>query len=577
MSHLLNLTLFFPAVGAAGLLFIPRRNAGAIRAIALATTLASLLTSIPLVIYFSPESSVMQFGTDVGWIDVPPIRYHVGLDGISLFLVLLTTFLGVLCVLISWHSIEEHRKKVFFLLLLLEMGTIGIFASLDLFLFYVFWESTLVPLYLLIVIWGGRQRIDTTLKSFLYIAAGSLLMLVGIIWLYVHTGTFDYTVILASIQSGSIRFSPNEQILLFLAFFAAFAIRVPLFPFHTWLPKAHAEAPTAGSVLLAGVLLQTGAYGLMRFCLPLFPIAAHALAPAISALAIIGIIYGSLIALVQPELKKLIAYCSVAQMGFIVLGIFSFNQIALVGATYQMVSRGLTTGVLFLLVGMLNDRLHTTEIRNMGGLTTSIPLLASVFLITTLSSIGLPVLNNFVGEFLILLGVFQYRTLPAVLGAMGLLLSAACMLWMYQRVFFGELPKRFGKFPKEPGEVRKSRPVLPDLTRREKLLLIPSVIVMLWMGIGSSFFLRRMELSTEALLRHVGGNELRVDRADDPVLLWKHLDPKASNSEPLAPTQPASQPIRLPGCDTAQRAMDNAGTPPQIKITVKEHECLSVI
>ncbi len=572
MNHLLNLTLFLPAAGAVGLLFVPRRNGSAIRAIALATALASLLASIPLVIWFSSESAGMQFVTDARWIDAPPIRYHVGLDGISLFLVLLTTFLSVLCVLISWRSIEEHRKEFFFFLLLLETGTIGVFASLDLFLFYVFWEAALVPMYFLIGIWGGRQRIDAALKYFLYTVAGSLLMLAGIIWLYLHTGTFDYPAILEAIGTGAIRFSPNEQLWLFLAFFAAFAIKVPLFPFHTWLPEAQAEAPTAGSVLLAGVLLQTGAYGLMRFCLPLFPDAAHALAPAISALAIIGIIYGWLVAMVQPELKKLLAYCSVAQMSFIVLGIFSFNQIALEGAAYQMVSQGLTTGALFLLAGMLNDRLHTREIRNMGGLATPIPLLATVFLITTLSSIGLPLLNNFVGQFLILLGLFQYRALPAVLGATGILLSTACMLWMYQRVFLGV-------FPRGPGGLPEDRQPLPDLTRREKLILVPTVIVMLWMGTGSPFFLRRMDLSTEALLRHAGGNELRVDRADDPAPLLEHPSPEAIRFEHPAPARPTSQPVRLPVCDTAQRAIVGAesGPPPDIKITEKGRECLSAI
>jgi NADH-quinone oxidoreductase subunit M len=498
MSLLLNLVLFVPLGGALLLLLIPREQPLAVRKLALLVSLATFALSLPLALGFNAGEAGMQFATNVVWMDSPAIRYHIALDGISLFLVLLVTFLTVLAVLISWNSVTEHVKEFFFFLLLLETGTIGVFAAVDLFLFYVFWEVSLVPMYFLIGIWGHERRIYAALKFFLYTVVGSLLMLVGILWLYNRFGTFDYEAILAMLTSGAIRFSTDEQILLFLSFFAAFAIKVPLFPLHTWLPDAHVEAPTAGSVILAGVLLKMGTYGLLRFCLPLFPVAAHALAPAIIALAIVGIIYGSLVAMVQPDLKKLIAYSSVAHLGFVVLGIFSFNALAVQGAVYQMLNHGISTGALFLLVGMIYERLHTRNIADMGGLATPAPRLAAYFLITTLASIGLPLLNNFVGEFLILLGVMDERTLYAALAATGVVLSAVYMLWMYQRVFFGE--------------PRPEHAHLPDLTARERVIMVASVAMMLIMGLGSPYFLRRINASTAAILEQASSREIRVER-----------------------------------------------------------------
>jgi len=323
-------------------------------------------------------------------------------------------------------------------------------------------------------------------------------MLVGIIWLYTVFGTFDSQQILAMLATGARELTFLDQFWLFLAFFAAFAIKVPIFPFHTWLPDAHVEAPTAGSVMLAGVLLKMGAYGLLRFCLPMFPEAAHAMATPIMVLALIGIIYGSLVAMVQPDLKKLIAYSSVAHLGFVVLGIFSFHELAVEGAVYQMLNHGVSTGALFLLVGMIYERLHTSQIRDMGGLATPAPVLATLFLITTLSSIGLPLLNNFVGEFLILLGVLQNSVLYAALAAIGVVLAAAYMLWMYQRVFLGKVSARNESFP--------------DLNRRERGILLAAVALMIVMGVRSPFFLRQMDASTDELLGRAGLREMRVER-----------------------------------------------------------------
>ncbi len=520
MKNLLNYVLLLPAAGSALLLFLPRR-AALIRNVALAVSLVTFALSLLLLPGFTAGSADMQFVTDQNWISSPAIRYYIGIDGISLFLVLLVTFLTVLCVLVSWLSVQEHVKEFFFFLLLLETGTIGVFISLDLFLFYVFWELSLVPMYFLIGIWGHERRVYAAVKFFLYTTVGSVLMLVGILWLYNVFGTFDYLSISHGLSSGAVPLSPDTQFWLFLAFFVAFAIKVPLFPLHTWLPDAHVEAPVAGSVMLAGVLLKMGAYGMLRFCLPFFPEAAHAAAPVIIALAITGIIYGALVAMVQPDLKKLIAYSSVSHLGFVVLGIFCFNQIAVQGAIYQMINHGISTGALFLLVGMIYERKHTREIKNMGGLATPAPVFAAFFLITSLSSIGLPLLNNFVGEFLILVGVRQTRLLYTVLGSTGAVLSAVYMLWMYQRVFLGE--------------VSEGNRTMPDLDAREKLILIPALVLMLVMGVFSPFFLKRMDASTASILDKAGGVEVHA-KLSSP--LQRSIVPKRNSpgrSESIAP------------------------------------------
>jgi NADH-quinone oxidoreductase subunit M len=528
MRTLLNVVLLLPTVGALLLLVLPRRSS-AVRAVALGSSLLTFLLSLGLLVGFQSSSGEMQFITDHAWIQSPTIRYYIGVDGISLFLVLLVTFLTVLCVLVSWNAVQEQVKEFFFFILLLETGTIGVFLALDMFLFYVFWEFSLVPMYFLIGVWGHERRIYAAIKFFLYTSIGSLLMLVGIIWLHNVFGTFDYLSISHGIASGALPLSYTQQFWLFLAFFVAFAIKVPVFPLHTWLPDAHVEAPTAGSVMLAGVMLKMGGYGMLRFCLPLFPDAAHAAAPAIIALAIVGIIYGALVAMVQPDLKKLIAYSSVSHLGFVVLGIFCFNQIAVQGALYQMISHGVSTGALFLLVGMIYERSHTREISKMGGLATPAPALATYFLIASLASIGLPLLNNFVGEFLILVGVKQSRVLYTVLGASAAVLSAIYMLWMYQRVFWGETSEHNSH--------------MPDLNAREKLILIPTVAMMVLMGVFSPYFLRRMDASTAALLSKSGGPEMHVRKQENLTPKRKILkdDVNLSESKDLVSVSRAEQ------------------------------------
>ena len=371
------------------------------------------------------------------WIPDPPIHYHLGVDGISLFLVLLTTFLTPVAMLSSWKSIEQRVQGFFITLLVLETGMVGVFISLDLVLFFLFWEAMLIPMYFLIGIWGHERRVYAALKFILYTMFGSILMLVAIVWLYELSGTFDLPSIQAMLISGQLTLPLRTELLLFGAFFLAFAIKVPLFPLHTWLPDAHTEAPTAGSIVLAGVLLKMGTYGMVRFCVPLFPEAAHRLAPYIAVLAIIGIIYGALVAMVQTDLKRLVAYSSVSHLGFVVLGIFAFNPTALQGSLYQMLNHGVSTGALFLLVGTLYDRRHTHLIAEYGGLATPTPVLAALFLFVSLSSTGLPMLNGFVGEFLILAGTFERHTAWAACAAVGVILSSVYLLWAYQRVFFG--------------------------------------------------------------------------------------------------------------------------------------------
>jgi len=443
-SHILTIVTFTPALGALLILLHNRTHVRSIRAFAVTVAVLSFVFSLHLIAHFDSGSAEFQYVVDLPWIPSFGIQYHMGVDGISLFLILLTTVLTPLAMLASW-SITERTKEYFIFMLLLETGMIGVFASLDLFLFYVFWEVMLIPMYFLIGVWGGNRRIYAAMKFVLYTMIGGVLMLVAIISLYFMHGnatgdyTFSYPVILNALATGRMILTPNVELFLFLAFFLAFAIKVPLFPFHTWLPDAHVEAPTAGSVLLAGVMLKMGTYGLVRFSLPFFPKMSHLFAPYISMLAIVGIIYGALVAMVQPDVKKLVAYSSVSHLGFVVLGIFSFTTQGMEGAVYQMLNHGISTGALFLLVGMIYERRHTRSIEEFGGLAHRMPLFAGVFLIVSLSSFGLPGLNGFVGEFLILLGTFRYFPGRAALAATGIILSAVYMLWMYQRVIWGEV------------------------------------------------------------------------------------------------------------------------------------------
>jgi NADH-quinone oxidoreductase subunit M len=489
-GHLLSILIFFPAIGSLALLLLRNDDHVFIRRMAMVIATAEFLFSLLLLKGFPVSSGNYLLMENVNWITVPPIHYHLGVDGISLFLVLLTTFLTPISVLASWNSISHRVKEFFVILLMLEVGVIGVFLSLDLFLFFLFWEIMLIPMAFLIGIWGHERRIYAAVKFVLYTMAGSIFMLVGIIWLYNATGTFDLPTIQQMIQTGTLVLEPRAEMLLFLAFFVAFAVKVPLFPLHTWLPDAHVEAPTAGSVMLAGVLLKMGTYGMIRFCLPLFPEAAHRAAPWIAVLAIIGIIYGALVALVQPNLKKLVAYSSVSHLGFVVLGIFAFRNISMQGAVYQMLAHGISTGALFLLVGMLYDRRHTFEITEYGGLATPMPKLAAFFLFAALSSLGLPMLNGFVGEYLILLGTYQAHWQWAAWGALGVILSAGYLLWSYQRVFFGEI-------------TRDKNRTLPDISARERVILATMAVVMLWMGIGSTYFTSRTAAAAQTVIDQV--------------------------------------------------------------------------
>ena len=474
---LLDTVLFLPLVGFFLLLLVPRNNPQASRMTALLVSVFVFAASLGLIApYWFAAPTGWQFEHNAPWIDFPPIRYHVAIDGLSLWLVLLSTLLTPIAVLVSWKHIDHRVKEFFAFLILLEFGLIGVFVSLDLFLFYVFWEVSLVPMYFLVGVWGHERRIYAAVKFFLYTMAGSVLMLAAIIYLYNKSGTFDYSAILSQLQTGRLAFDARTQLLLFLAFFGAFAIKVPLFPLHTWLPDAHVEAPTAGSLMLASVMLKMGTYGLVRYCLPLFPESAHDSAPWIAALAIIGIIYGALVALVQPNMKKLVAYSSVSHLGFVVLGIFSFTQQGLDGAVYQMLNHGISTGALFMLVGYMYERRHSLEIAAYGGVATPAPNLAVVFLITTLASIGLPMLNNFVGEYLVLQGTAQANFTWVVFAALGVILSACYMLWLYQRAFYGKASESLSHH-------------MSDLTPREWAAIIPLLVLMVWMGTFTQTFL----------------------------------------------------------------------------------------
>jgi len=499
-SHFLSVIVFLPALGALALLLLHSEDHVWIRRIALVVSVAEFLLSLLLIRAVPIGSAAYHLEERHRWIVSPPINYHLGVDGLSLFLVILATFLTPLSVLASWKGITTRVKEFFVTLLVLETGVIGVFLSLDLFLFFLFWEVMLLPMYFLIGIWGHERRIYAALKFVLYTMAGSILMLVGILWLHTLSraaldgGTFDLPVIQRLLQlgqaNGGITLGQHTEWLLFGAFFLAFAIKVPLFPLHTWLPDAHVEAPTAGSVILAGVLLKMGTYGMMRFCLPLFPNASRHFAPFVAVLAIIGIIYGALVAMVQPNLKKLVAYSSVSHLGFIVLGIFAFHPISEVGAIYQMLNHGVSTGALFLLVGMLYERRHTFEISEFGGLAMPMPRLAAFFLLAALSSLGLPMLNGFVGEFLILLGTYQHHWRWVAWAASGVILSAVYLLWSYQRVFFGETS-------------REENRALPDVSAREKVILAAIAVVILWMGVGSAMFTRRFESSAGNVLQQM--------------------------------------------------------------------------
>jgi NADH-quinone oxidoreductase subunit M len=497
----LDVTIFLPLAGAILVGVIPTRNVAAIRWAALGVSVATFLVSIGVLVNFSTGDPDLQIATELEWISEWGVGYVTGIDGISLWMVMLTTFLMPICVLASF-SVTTRVKPYFIFLLALETGMLGVFSALDMFLFYLFWEATLVPMYFLIGMWGYGRRMYAAMKFFLFTLVGSLLMLVAILFLYFNVGadpTFDYRALLGT------PLAIDTQRLLFLAFFASFAVKVPLVPLHTWLPDAHTEAPTAGSVMLAAVLLKMGAYGLIRFGIPLFPDAARELVPVIIVLSIVGIVYGALVAAMQRDLKRLIAYSSVAHLGFVVLGIFVGSLQGMSGGILQMVSHGLSTGALFLLVGALYERRHTRLIADFGGLATSMPVLSGVFLFVALSSLGLPGLNGFVGEFLVLLGTFfTYRwwVIPA---AFGVVLAAVYLLWAYQRVFHGPLT------------IDANRSV-PDLNLREGAMLVPLMVLILFIGVYPKPFLDRINPAAEKVVRQLneGTVEPDADLAEGP-------------------------------------------------------------
>ena len=497
-SQLLTYLIFLPLAGAILFALIGKDRDDLSRWLALSVSLVNFLISIPLFTNFDATTPDMQFVHGFEWVKSVGISYSVGIDGISLLLVLITTLLSVLAILASWTSVTMRVREYMVAMLLLETGMLGVFCSLDLFLFYVFWEAMLIPMYLLIGIWGGERRIYAAIKFVLFTLAGSLLMLVAIIYLYLEHGlaTGSYTFDLLALYDYSI--AGDTQYWLFLAFFLSFAIKVPLFPLHTWLPDAHVEAPTAGSVILAGVLLKMGTYGILRFCLPLFPSAAAHFTPMIMVLAVVGIVYGALVAMVQTDIKKLVAYSSVSHLGFVVLGIFAMNDQGMQGSIIQMVNHGISTGALFLIVGMLYERRHTREIADFGGLAKVIPCFSIVFMFATLSSIGLPGLNGFVGEFLILLGAYQASTLLGVIATSGVVLAAVYMLWMFQRVVWGEV-------------TNDANARLKDLSIREWAIVAPLLILMIWIGVYSQPFMFRTEVSSKHLIHTVQAKQLRDD------------------------------------------------------------------
>ncbi|MBM3583050.1 MAG: NADH-quinone oxidoreductase subunit M [Alphaproteobacteria bacterium] len=496
-APLLSLIVFLPLVGAAAILLI-RGDAAVVarnaRNVALWTTLITLALAIVLWVGFDPSTAAFQFVEQVPWIPAYGINYHMGVDGISVLLVVLSCFLMPICILASWSAIQTRVREYMIAFLVLETMMNGVFCALDFVVFYFFFEGMLIPMFLIIGVWGGSRSVYAAFKFFLYTLIGSVLLLLAMLAMYFQAGTTDVPTLMAT------EFDHGLQRWLWLAFFASFAVKVPMWPLHTWLPDAHVEAPTAGSVILAGVLLKMGGYGFLRFSLPMLPEASAYFTPFIYTLSIVAIIYTSLVALMQEDMKKLIAYSSVAHMGFVTIGIFTLTTQGIEGGIVQMLSHGIVSGALFLCVGVVYDRIHSRLIERYGGLVHRMPVYAFVFMVFMLASVGLPGTSGFVGEFLVLTGVFQVNTLVAVLATTGIILGAAYMLWLYRRVVFGEL-------------VREDLKAILDLNRREIAIFVPLVVGVLVMGVWPDPFLRVMHASVANLMAQA------TPVADTPILV----------------------------------------------------------
>ncbi|MBF0176745.1 MAG: NADH-quinone oxidoreductase subunit M [Magnetococcales bacterium] len=484
---MLSLVTFLPLAGAVAILLVIRSDASA-RLTALGLSLVTFLLSLRLYADFDTTTAAFQFLEEYAWLPGLGITYRMGVDGISLPLVLLTTLLTPICILASWESVKVRVREYMIAFLALESFVVGVFCALDFMLFYILWEAMLIPMFLIIGVWGGPRRVYAALKFFLYTLAGSVVMLICVLVLTNKGNTFSIPELM------KLHLPPGLQMWLFLGFLVSFAVKVPMWPVHTWLPDAHVEAPTAGSVILAGILLKMGAYGFLRFSLPMLPDASLYFAPLIYGLSLVAVVYTALVALVQTDLKKLIAYSSVSHMGFVTLGLFAFNQLGIEGSILQMVSHGLVSGALFLLVGVIYDRLHTRDIARFGGLALRMPVYATLFMIFTMASVGLPGTSGFVGEFLILLGLFATSKGVTVVAATGLVLGAAYMLWMFKKVVFGEI---------RHDDVR----TLTDLTPRELALFVPLVVLVFWIGFSPDPFLKVMHVSVDNLLTQLAAGK----------------------------------------------------------------------
>jgi NADH-quinone oxidoreductase subunit M len=512
-QHILTIVAFWPLAGMIILLFFPKENKTLIRTWANLVIFSGFVVSLPLWFWFDRNASdQMQFVENVPWVQTIGANYHVGIDGISLLLIMLTTLLGPLAVLSSWSSIENRVKEYYVFMLMLQVGMLGVFISLDFFLFYVFWEVMLVPMYFLIGVWGGPRKLYAGIKFFLYTLVGSVLMLLGILALYFiyptiaaqhpeiaaqfaqTTNAAGHTFDVLAFHAIGPYLADNFQYWIFLAFFVGFAIKVPMFPFHTWLPDAHVEAPTAGSVILAGVLLKMGTYGFLRFSLPILPHGTTHFVPLMITLSIIGIVYGALVAMMQPDMKKLVAYSSVSHMGFVMLGMFALNPNGLNGSIIQQINHGISTGALFLIVGMIYERRHTREIAQFGGISNVMPVFAIVFLIMTMSSIGLPLLNGFIGEFTIMMGALQENIWWAVFAGSGIVLGAAYMLWLYQRTMLGKV--------ENPANEK-----LLDINARELVTIVPLIIMAFWIGLYPAPFFRVLDKPVNKIVAQVRGQD----------------------------------------------------------------------